>query len=132
VGGEYHRDRSTVVVTGHCEPSLLPHRFRESRAAALVTGGLERLSETRLYRPWVYILLSAAVIAASFLVENRPAFLARHVALSGILYVAPLPFVAPTVEFRYTIWLFDASIVAVLLMAAALREKGRLGTDAAS
>jgi hypothetical protein len=125
VGGEYYRDRSPVAI-GHCKLGPLPDRFREGRAAALVTGGLERLSETHLYRPWVYLLLSAAVITASFLIENRVAFVARHVALSGVLYVAPLLFVAPSIEFRYTIWLFEASIVAVLLMTAAFHERGSL------
>jgi hypothetical protein len=46
------------------------------------------LSETGLYRPRLYVLLSTVVFLASFRIDARPAFLARHIALSGLLYVA--------------------------------------------
>ena len=89
---------------------------------ARFTRALDMLSETGLYRPWLYVLLSTVVFLASFRIDARPAFLARHIALSGLLYVAPLPLIAPSVEFRYTIWLFEATVVAVALMVVALRE----------
>ncbi len=64
-----------------------------------------------------------AVIVASFSFKTRATFLARHVALSGLLYVAPLPLIVPSVEFRYTIWLFEATVIALALMFVGLRAR---------
>jgi len=130
VGGEYHRDHSGSEPEGCQRPrgllrsrlSALPTRFDDGPMTARFTRVLDRLSETGLYRPWLYVLLSAAIFVASFRIQGRPAFLARCIALSGLLYVAPLPLVAPSVEFRYTVWLFEATVVAVALMVVAVRE----------
>ena len=77
---------------------------------------LQNVSNTWLYLRWPYLLLSILVFAASWGTAGRDAQLARWTAASGILYVAPLPFIIASIEFRYCLWLFPASLISGLLL----------------
>ncbi|MBM4267029.1 MAG: hypothetical protein FJ144_10500 [Deltaproteobacteria bacterium] len=72
------------------------------------------------FTPWIYVVLATGVLAASYRVRTATASEARAVALSALLYVAPLPVIAPSTDFRYTIWLVAGSLVSLVLLAAGL------------
>lgn len=78
---------------------------------------------TPLFSPWVYLVLAALVLSASFLLRGDAAVSARAIAASGILYVAPLPVIAPSTDFRYSIWLVAASVIAAVLLATSARRQ---------
>jgi hypothetical protein len=74
------------------------------------------------YRPWLYVLLGLGVSAASLFIAGERAKFAGAIALSGLLSVAPLPVIAPSPDFRYSIWCVATSLVGVALLIAAFRK----------
>ena len=79
--------------------------------------------------PAVYVVLAigCALIAWRGRSDFRAEF-ALATAVSGLLYVAPLPLVAPSAELRYSGWLFAAatiSLVSLIALTMADRRTGR-------
>ncbi len=93
-------------------------RFQARSGFNALIAALKWCSLTPLFSPWVYLGLAALVLPASFLARGDSAVSARTLAASGLLYVAPLPLIAPATDFRYSIWLVAASVIAAVLLAA--------------
>lgn len=84
-----------------------------------------------LYAPVVWIVTTvAAAIAGWRRRDDVRGRLALAAAVSGLLYVAPLPLVAPSTELRYCGWLFAGGTLAVLALASL--AAGRRTTPSAS
>lgn len=84
-----------------------------------MTRALNVLTRTPVYWPWVYILVAIATFLASFRIADQNARAARWIAASGLVYIAPLPLIAPSTEFRYSLWLISATLVATALLVTA-------------
>jgi hypothetical protein len=108
----------------------LPFRFQERPGYHQVRRTLNRAAAKGFFAPWIYVALATGVLAASFAVRRATASEARAVALSALLYVAPLPVIAPSTDFRYSIWLVAGSLVSLVLLVS--RAKPSEGAQAAS
>lgn len=108
--------------------------FEKRSGYTEVYGALQFLSRTPIYRPWTYVLVSLLVVAWCFAGASERRLEAGFVAVSGLLYVTPLPLIAPSVDFRYTIWLFPATAIGALLLlrVKAQRPKPASNLDQAS
>jgi hypothetical protein len=133
---EYSRHRAWVTSRVFHQPELkfyrwimpLPHfvprvDFLPRPGYASVLKILRYSAETPLYVPWVYLLIAVAALLASFFAPGYQARAARCVSASAILYVAPLPVIAPSTDFRYSIWVIAGSLVACLLLGAAWKQE---------
>lgn len=96
------------------------HRPGYNRLWVLVRG----LQRGLLYEPWVYVLLGAAVVVASAGVRGSGARSARLLALSGLISVAPLPIIAPSTDFRYSIWCIETALLGAVLLGSSIRRDG--------
>lgn len=80
-----------------------------------------------LYQPWIYVVLGAGAAGASFWVRGRRGWIARQLACVGLLSVALLPIIAPSLDFRYSIGCVAASVLSSgIVVAALLGGDGRL------
>jgi hypothetical protein len=98
----------------------LPFRFERRPGYEPVHRMLKGATRTLLYEPWLYLLLALAALAVSVATPGAEARLARALASSGLLSVIHLPVTAPSIDFRYSIWLIAAGLIAWLLLARAL------------
>jgi hypothetical protein len=139
--GDYFRHRGHVTRRLFLEPMMpvwhqmesidgfeLDVRFAPRPLYRQVHRGLLWSAKHGLFTPWIYLVLAGLVVAASHRVRGETAVEARAIAWSAILYVAPLPVIAPSVDFRYSIWLVAGSLVAlVVLLSHSRRGVGTLG-----
>ncbi len=102
-----------IVVLGdnppvHANASAL-HRW--------VQQTLDVLVDTPLFAGWLYLLLSAALAIVAW--RRRAQAQARLVLVliaSALLYTLPLILIAGSAEFRYLIWLVQASVLSLVLL----------------
>jgi hypothetical protein len=93
----------------------------------------ERLAETWLYRPWIYLALNAGVFALCIWPRSQASREMGLIAASGLLYEASLFFMAPSADYRYSHYMIYISIlVAALWLRAALLAPRRLPVDVQS
>ena len=115
-------------------------QYRDNPAVAQNDSSLHRMALAWYARTvgwWIsapapYVLLA---IACALLAWRRRGDLRADCALamatSGLLYVAPLPLVAPSAELRYSGWLFAAATMSLIALVAARRSGQPLIDDAA-
>lgn len=130
----HHRTRVTRALFGNPSgklahriqwiPAFTPNvEFHRRPGYQQVVDFLFRASRTLLYEPLLYVGLGLGVFALSFAARQRLARFARAVALSGLLSVAPLPVIAPSPDFRYSVWCIAASVLGLALLVAALARR---------
>lgn len=115
--GEYQYDGN---------PPVTPN---SSRAHAWCMGLFEAMRASALLSAWPYLCL--AVTALTLAVRRRHQVdmgPAMAVLGSGLLYAAPLPFIAPAAELRYTGWTCLAAVIGAALVFAPPRQAA--GVDA--
>jgi hypothetical protein len=94
---------------------------RTSTLQRAVDDGLDTLSHTWLFRPWVYLLLTVLLLGFAI---RQPAALA--LLLSGLGVELSLFFLAHSPDYRYSHWTICTTILAtILVFAARLRGKAR-------
>ena len=74
--------------------------------------------------PYILLAIACALLAWRRRGDLRADF-ALAMAASGLLYVAPLPLVAPSAELRYSGWLFAAATMSLIALVAARRSGHR-------
>jgi hypothetical protein len=98
-------DPTSVDKTGHdARPSWIQKRLR----SAMVW-----VSSSALFRPYVYLVLA---LTFAWLCRMRRELLA--VLLSGVANEAALFFLAPTTDYRYSVWLVTATTLVVIQLVA--------------
>ncbi|MFO1281640.1 MAG: hypothetical protein U1F51_04110 [Burkholderiales bacterium] len=132
--GRYRDDRPSDLafvpfVIGYADnPTIV---LNDTRLHTWAIAHYRRAVGWWLYAPVVWILASVAAAIAGW--RWRGDFrgrLALASAVSGLLYVAPLPLVAPSTELRYCGWLFAGGTLAALALASL--AAGRRTTPPAS
>ena len=104
-------------------PAVIPNT---TAAHASLVRGFEAARDTVALAAWPYALLALIATAVAWRRRREPnAKAALAVLSSGLLYAAPLPFIAPSAELRYLGW----TCLAALLGAALAFFGGRI-TDA--
>ena len=95
-----------VYVDGEADYRDNPHVAANATAAhAFMIGMFEAARATVALAAWPYLLLALAALVAAWRRRTQPnALAAMAVLLSGLLYAAPLPFIAPSAELRYLGW----------------------------
>ncbi|HEX6833047.1 MAG TPA: hypothetical protein VF132_05890, partial [Rudaea sp.] len=88
---------------------------------ALVRG-FENARDGWWFAAWPYLVLAIGAFAATWRRTCADPVPARVVLLSGLLYAAPLPVVAPSAELRYLGWTCVAAILGAVLAFAAPRR----------
>ena len=87
-------------------------QFQESPLNDLVTDVVLKLSETPLYRIWVYgIALTAALGLGLWNWQRSRDIAVVAIASSGWLYLVGYFFVAPSPDFRYNVWGIEALLL---------------------
>src|SRR3954464_754997 len=71
------------------------------------------LSNTFIYRPWIYLLLAMAVVAAGVRRRQPAGLEAALVAASGVAHELPLFFLAPASDYRYSHYMIYASLLSL-------------------
>jgi len=128
-----HRARLSALLLG-IHPAALPDRMvlmpgiepladnppisaNHSTLNRVLQGRLSALIDTPLFAGWLYLLLSLALAMAAWRRRTQPqARLVLVLLGSAWLYTLPLLVIAPSAEFRYLIWLVQATVLAVLLL----------------
>lgn len=100
-------------------------RFRESPATTAIRDALRGLIRTPLYQTWLWALAGIAAAVGGARLGGMRGRCATAIATSGLCYVAPVLFVAPAAHFRYTLWLYAATAIAIVLLATAILERRR-------
>jgi len=106
-GNTQYRDNPPVAVNG-------------SRLHAMFDGWIDASRGSVLFAPWPYVLLAlVAGLQAWRRRENPQAQAALATLVSGLLYAAPLPLIAPSAELRYLAWPCIAAVLGAALTLAA-------------
>jgi hypothetical protein len=101
-------------------PPVTPN---SSRAHAWFVGLFEAMRDSVLLSAWPYLCLAVVALAAAVVRRHRAdMWPALAVPTSGLLYAAPLPFIAPAAELRYTGWTCLAALIGTALVLAAPRD----------
>jgi hypothetical protein len=90
-----------------------------NRFQIALKGRFEALSKHLIYRPWVYLLLTIAIIAFGLFFWNQARAEVFFVALSGLAYEGVLFFVGPSADYRYSHYMIYSSVLATLLLIRA-------------
>lgn len=127
-GPLFHHTMPTIFYSS----SVLIERgmgFEKRSGYSEVYDALHFLSRTPISRPWPYVLVSLLVVAWCLAGGSDRRLEAGLIAVSGLLYVAPLPLIAPAVEFRYSIWLFPATAIGALLLLPVKAQRPKSESD---
>lgn len=84
-------------------------------------GLFERWRDGILLTAWPYLLIALVALAATLRRGDSDLLPARAVLLSGLLYAAPLPIIAPSAELRYLGWTCLSALLGAALTFAAPR-----------
>jgi hypothetical protein len=98
------------------------HNAVSSKLQRWLHTAMSWIASSWLFRPWVYLVLSLILLP---LCRDR---IVLALVLSGIANEAALFVLAPTVDYRYSIWLVVATLLAlacVISRARAARDKRR-------
>ena len=91
----------------------IEHDAAASRVQDAMRGGTLALGTGWLFRPWMYLVLAAALIPLAW--RDR---VARALLASAVLSELPLYVAAPTPDYRYSVWLVVATLLVALPLAA--------------
>jgi hypothetical protein len=100
------------------------HNAVSSRLQRALHTFMGWIASSWLFRPWIYLAL--ALGALPLCVRDRRLL---AIALSGIANEAVLFVVAPTVDFRYSIWLVVSAMLVVAALVARAISRGRAARD---
>lgn len=128
-------DRRTLPPPGHLALSPGWVQIREnppinappSPVRNHATNALMALTVTPLFAGWLYV---AALAAAALVTRRRrvhPLF--WPTLLSALAYMAPLPLIAPSAEFRYLLWPVIAALLVLALRLADGDERAASAPD---
>jgi hypothetical protein len=93
--------------------------FGHRVAASLLMAFIRAAVHTYLFFGWLWLLVLVATFVAAIVLRKRPmAEVAIGLSASGLLYLLPYFFVAPSSDFRYLYW----SVVAANLSTAIVGE----------
>jgi hypothetical protein len=98
-------------------------RFEASPASRTIRDALQSLMRTPLFLTWLWVLACIASVVGGVRLGGMRGRFASALAISGLCYVAPVLIVAPSTEFRYTLWLYAATAIALVLIATAILER---------
>jgi hypothetical protein len=87
-----------------------------NRFQSALKGRFEALSKHLFYRPWVYLLLTIAIIAFCLFFWNQARADVFLIAFSGLVYEGALFVVSPTADFRYSQFMIYISVLSALLL----------------
>lgn len=96
------------------------HAARASRIQRQLRDGMRWLGTSWLFRPYVYLALSLAFVGLCLRRRELAAL-----ALSGLANEAALFFLAPTIDYRYSIWLVAATVIVVMMLIATRARRDR-------
>ncbi len=99
----------TDVLDPHVSGRRLDHAATASRLQRALQAGMRGLGTSVLFRPALYLALALVLLGLSL--RRREA---RALLLSALANEAALFVLAPTIDYRYSIWL----VVATLLVLA--------------
>jgi len=89
----------------------------------VVVRAFEAARDTLVLAAWPYLLLALAALAIAWRRRaHANAQAAIAVLVSGLLYAAPLPFIAPSAELRYVGWTCLAALIGAALAFSAPRD----------
>ena len=97
-----------------------PIPVREPRVQKLWNDAIAALLDTPIFSFWLYALVLLAVAVAARHRETHP--LLWPVLISAVLYLVPLPLVAPSAEWRYLVWPVFATPLSLALLLFAARS----------
>jgi hypothetical protein len=102
----------TDVLDSDGSARKVEHAAVPSRLQGKLRTGMYALGDSFLFRPWMYLALLAAMIV---FVRRR---LILALALSGLASEAALFVFAPTIDYRYSVWLVVSTLLVVALLVA--------------
>jgi hypothetical protein len=109
-------------VTGTAlDPGPLRHRATHSWFQQKAGSAFSWLSETPIYWPWIYALLSLMLFVYAALSRN---VLALAFATSGLLHEATLFLAAPSAMFSYSLWMIACTCIALVVLVSRTRTRG--------
>jgi len=109
--GNYIMTRSTYAPADH--PGL-ESAVGQSPLQASFERGVLAMKPYGVFRPWLYCLLGAAACAVAL---RRRLWWPFCIALSGLAYEAGLLVVAPSEDYRYSLWMIVSALIAVAWVA---------------
>jgi hypothetical protein len=89
------------------------HAALPSKLQATLRRDMYALGESFLFRPWIYVVVLVVMLVFAC---RRRAILA--VALSGLASEVLLFVFAPTIDYRYSIWLVTSTLLVVAMLVA--------------
>ena len=110
-------------------------QYRDNPALPASTGKIrewflaqfEAWRSSEVFAAWPYLLLGALAILIVW--RRRDSALAKvalATATSGLVYAAPLPFIAPSMELRYVGWPCLAGIISLAIAICAVRSQNEM------
>lgn len=138
----YHRLQMTAAVLGlngvhypfqrGIDENRWGYEFARGARQRLTLRWLERTGDTFLFRPAVWLAAAVAALALGMRRRDLVPEPCRVLCASAILYLAPLPFVAPVADFRMSFWtvLATVSLPLVLMSCAGSPTHRTEGTEA--
>lgn len=90
------------------------HMSTPSKLQAKLQRGMLALGRSSLFRPWIYLALSLVLLAFAW--RDRVIF---ALALSGIANETALFVLAPTIDYRYSVWLVITTLVVATMLVGA-------------
>lgn len=120
------RSLTGVDLSGRIYGDKVP---RPTRLQQAISDTFERLSNTWLYRPWIYLLLGAGVVGTAVWRRDWAYLDTIVVGTSGLAHEAGLFFLAPSADFRYSHYMIYASAfsAALLLRTELVRRRTQTG-----
>ena len=112
-----------AIYVGYDDTSPFVHA--PSTAQAALQAAALACGTSWLMRPFVYLVVLLCLVP--FVVRARDRLVVSFVA-SSLLSEAALFFLAPTPDFRYSIWLVFSTIVVAVMVFAQRRERGVLAS----
>lgn len=109
--GNYIMTRSTYVPADHPGIEAPPS---QSRLQVWLEGVVLSMKPYGIFRPWIYAVLA---ITASAVALGSGRWWPFCIALSGLAYEAGLLIVAPSEDYRYSLWMIMSALVAAAWVA---------------
>jgi len=129
VFGRYRKDKPVYLAYVVEAPPFRdnpPVVLNHTSAHRLAIAWYDRAIGWWIYAPATWIVLAVACLPLAWRRRETPAGrCALALAASGLLYVAPLPLIAPSAELRYSGWLFAAASLALVALFVGRRFRLR-------
>jgi hypothetical protein len=126
--GRYNHEKSITFHAGiHPYGDNPPRALPENALRGKAIGFYQEAVKTWWSAPVVYVAVSLLLLLLFWRQRyGEQGKYALMFVLSGLLYVAPLPLVAPGAELRYFSWLFFTVPVGVAMLFSAMKQRGRV------